>query len=76
MHFEITYFVGSHAFVFVCSTACEALDALADIFQREPVFRGSVDMDYVMSMLLDIKSGKTLSTQNHKYMVKYLPGEV
>ena len=76
MHFEITYFIGSHSFTYMCTTAYEALDALADIFQHEPMFRGAVDMDHIMSLLLDMKSGKTISTENHKYMIKYVSGEV
>ena len=76
MHFEITYFVGSHPFVYHCSTAYEALDTLSDIFQNETVFRNSVDMDKIMELLLELKHGEKLSTQNHKYMIKYLPGEV
>ena len=76
MHFEITYYIGSHAFVYECTTAYEALDALSDIFQHDATFRGSMDMDKVMETLLEFKRGERLSTQNHRYMIKYLPGEV
>jgi hypothetical protein len=76
MHFEITYYVGSHPFIYECTTAYEALDAMSDIFQREPIFKNSVDMDKIMETLLELKAGKKLSTSNHKYMIKYLPGEV
>lgn len=76
MHFEITYYVGNHPFIYVCTTAYEALDALSDIFQHEPIFRNHMDMDKIMELLLDLKSGKTLSSQTSKYMIKYLQGEV
>ncbi len=74
-HFEIGYGIGNHTFTWACSTAYEALDALADIFSHDPRAK-KLEMDEYMEILLDIKSGKRTSYNECPVLIHYLDGEV
>jgi len=75
-HFEIIYYVGTHAFEFKCSTAREAFDALMDIGDNDPTTHIAERADRFMADIVEMKNGHKLSVSTAKFMIRIADGEV
>lgn len=72
-HFEIGIQAGRHLFIYECSTAAEAYDAIVD---ASVAFDFEVDLDKIMEILVDMKHENAISHQERHYQIAYRDGEV
>lgn len=72
-HFEIDYRVIDHLFTYRCTTAYEALDAIASI---KAASGKDINMDEMMEILIAMKNNKLLTHHNAAYSIRYIDGEV
>ncbi len=72
-HFVIQIYSANHSFIFECTGMYEALEAITD---AATTFNFVVNADEVMCLLVEMKHGKKLSHQNHKWGISLKDGEV
>lgn len=74
-HFEITYLILNHGFVYKCTTAYEAIEALASLQQVDDIIK-HYDLDKLMEKLVLMKNEELLKYESGKLRIKYVDGEI
>ena len=75
-HFEITYEIAGHEFIYKCSTIYEATQVLYDLGVQTPEYYCVNQIDLFIQALVELKQGKILAYCNKKISIGYYEGEV
>lgn len=73
-HYEIQVKASKCSFIYECSTAYEAFQAIDDAVTTFNMKH--VDMDNIMNDLMQMKNGTTISTECKWFKISYKEGEV
>lgn len=75
MHFEIVVKNGHYPLIYKCSTAHEAFGCIESLL-RHGIIHVTIDLDYIMKTLIEMKDEITLCHSNSSFNINYEEGEV